>query len=204
MKSRPAIVAVGGSLGGIDAVSELLLALPSSFDIPMAIVLHRAAVSPGSLARVVSRLSDRLVVEAEDGMSLAPCGVYLAPPDYHLLVEGNMLRLSIDGPVLHARPSIDVLFESASDSHRERARGVLLTGASDDGAAGIRRLVLAGGRACVQCPRDARSPIAPRAAIKALGAQANKLDVVGSLPQIAECIQDWARASVADDVKRSL
>ena len=92
------------------------------------------------LAHLLQGHTRRLVCEADDKTPLEPDHVYLAPPDYHLLVEDGHLALSTDAPVQYARPSIDVLFESAADAYGERAVGVVLTGANDDGAAGLARI----------------------------------------------------------------
>src|SRR5207253_4403141 len=92
------------------------------------------------------------VREAEDKQPLEPGCVFLAPPDYHVLVEhdGEHLALSVEGAVAYARPSIDVLFETAAETHRERCVGVVLTGASSDGARGLQRIAELGGAALVQ------------------------------------------------------
>jgi two-component system chemotaxis response regulator CheB len=111
------------------------------------------------------------VSEAEDKEAIVPGRVYLAPPDYHLLLEGGHLALSTEAPVCHARPSIDVLFESAADAYAHRAIGVILTGASHDGSQGLLSLQSQGGLAIVQEPTTAQSPTMPKAAIAALQQQ---------------------------------
>jgi two-component system chemotaxis response regulator CheB len=105
------------------------------------------------------------VIEPEDKLPLQPGHVYLAPSDYHLLVEHGWLALSVDPPVQYARPSIDVLFESLADAYGPRAVGVMLTSASADGAEGAAAIKRAGGRVLVQEPGSAESPVGPRAVI---------------------------------------
>src|SRR5262249_6511222 len=110
-----------------------------------------------------------LVVEdGRDKQALQAGHVYLAPADYHAFVEGDHLALSTEGPVAFARPSIDLLFESAAESRRARCVGVVLTGANDDGSAGLARIVELGGAAVVQDPADAVRPEMPRAAVAAV------------------------------------
>jgi two-component system chemotaxis response regulator CheB len=107
------------------------------------------------------------VIEASDKEPLAGGHVYLAPADYHLLVDDGCLALSVDARVYHARPSVDVLFESAAEAYRDGVLGVLLTGASADGTAGALRIKQRGGTMVAQDPRTAESPIMPGAAISA-------------------------------------
>jgi two-component system chemotaxis response regulator CheB len=107
------------------------------------------------------------VREAEDKDELESGTVYVAAPDYHLLVDGERLALSTEGPVLHARPSIDVLLETAAESYRDRCIGVVLTGANDDGARGLARVVELGGIAIVQDPATAARTEMPDAALLA-------------------------------------
>ena len=106
--------------------------------------------------------------EASDKDELRPGTVYIAAPNYHLLIEGRTLALSTDEPVLYARPSIDVLFESAAESYREQCVGVVLTGANEDGARGLARVFELGGTALVEDPATATRDRMPRAAIAAV------------------------------------
>lgn len=163
------IVVVGASLGGLRAISALLRALPAGFSLPVVIAQHRSP-DAGGLAEFLRRATGLAVVEAEDKHSLAPGGVYLAPADYHLLVDGGRLALSTDAPLAFARPSIDVLFESAADAHGPHTVGVILTGASEDGSAGLARIRRHGGLGIVQEPSDAACAVMPRAALLAAGA----------------------------------
>lgn len=164
--TAPKVIVVGGSAGGLEAVTELLIAAPDLTP-PIVIVLHLARHRPSLLADVLSANLRRPVLEAEDKMPLSPRHVYVAPPDYHLLIdEGPALALSVDLPLHFSLPSIDVLFESAADVLGSGVIAVLLSGANDDGARGIRAILAAGGRAMVQAPEQAASRAMPRAAIR--------------------------------------
>jgi two-component system chemotaxis response regulator CheB len=162
-------VAVGTSLGGLNALVVLLEGLPQRFPVPMAIVQHRS-VSPdgGGLAQLLQEHSQLRVVEAEDKMPIEPGTIYLAPADYHLLVEEpGLFALSTDGPVRSARPSIDVLFQTAADAYGSALLGVLLTGASADGAEGLATVKARGGRAIVEDPATAECGTMPAAGLAA-------------------------------------
>lgn len=158
------LVVVGASFGGFDALKTMLHALPASFPVPLAIVQHVG--SPGSgLATLLQRYAALVVADAEDKDELFPGVAYLAPPGYHLLVERGSLTLSVDPPVQHARPSIDVLFESAADVYGPEVVGVILTGTGRDGAAGLTHVKRRGGLAIVQDPVTARRAAMPEAAL---------------------------------------
>lgn len=180
---QPEIVVVGTSLGGLHALEILLRGLPKGFSVPVAIAQHRHKDSDDSLSAFLQRQCALPVSEAEDKAEIAPGQVYLAPADYHLLVEPGQLReecqdggscpvptfsLSTEAPVCYARPSIDVLFESAADAFGEKALGVILTGASEDGSRGLARIKANGGRAIVEEPTSAFCSTMPNAAIRAV------------------------------------
>jgi two-component system chemotaxis response regulator CheB len=131
----------------------------------MVIVQHRSADVGDGLAEYLTRGSALAVVEPSDKQSILPGSVYLAPADYHLLIEPGFFTLSTEAPVQFARPSIDALFESAADSYGSHVVGVVLTGASADGARGAARILQKGGLVVVQEPTTAESPTMPEAAI---------------------------------------
>ena len=175
---RPSVVVMGTSAGGLRALERVLGGLPPVFSIPIVAVQHRSRESE-LFASVMQTLVALPVREAEDEELVAP-GVYLAPPDYHLLLEpGGRLALSTDEPVSFSRPSIDVLFESAADAYGPGVLGVLLTGANHDGARGLVRIRAAGGFSIVQDPTTAESPEMPTAAI-AVGA-ADRVIALGEI-----------------------
>jgi two-component system chemotaxis response regulator CheB len=165
---RTELVTVGTSLGGLQALLVLLASLPADLAVPMVIVQHRGASNDGTLVGLLQQGTALRVAEAEDKMPLEPQTVYVAPSDYHLLIEDRgWLSLSTEAPVRSARPSIDVLFETAADAYGATLTGVLLTGASADGAAGLAHIKRCGGHAIVQDPDTAESPAMPAAGIAA-------------------------------------
>jgi two-component system, chemotaxis family, protein-glutamate methylesterase/glutaminase len=167
------IVAVGASWGGLHAVERLLEGLPDDFPPALVIAQHRSAdASAQGLSGLLERHARRPVREAADKDAILAGGIYLAPADYHLLVEPGHFSLSVDDRVQHARPSVDVLFESVADAYRERAVGVVLTGANRDGAAGLARIKRLGGVAIVQDPDEAEAATMPAAALRATEADA--------------------------------
>ncbi len=174
------VVVVGTSTGGLAAMQVLLPGLAEGFPWPVVIVQHRSKEQGSELCKYLQRCCRRNVSEPEDKEPIMAGRVYLAPRDYHLLVERGNFALSTEAPVYFARPSIDVLFESAADAYGAGVVGVVLTGANGDGARGLARIKAAGGVAVVQEPATARAPEMPRAAI---GAAA--VDRVLPLPEIA-------------------
>jgi two-component system chemotaxis response regulator CheB len=166
------MVVVGASLGGLTAVRKILSALPADFGPALAIVQHRRADSDNHLPEILAGSCVLPLIEVEDKEEIRPGCVYLAPANYHLLFEESSFCLSIDAPVCFARPSIDVLFESAADRYGAAVAAVVLTGSSEDGAAGTRSIKRAGGTVFVQDPRTAESPVLPRAALAATAVDA--------------------------------
>ncbi len=157
---------IGGSAGAL-AVLELLFAeLPAGYPFPVAATIHQHRHGAGALASVLDARCELEVALARDKEPLRSGHVYLAPPNYHLLVErDHRLALSVDPREHFSRPSIDVLFESAARAFREHLVAVLLTGANDDGAGGLRAVADRGGMTVVQTPDSAAAPSMPRAAL---------------------------------------
>jgi two-component system chemotaxis response regulator CheB len=164
------MVVVGTSLGGLHALQVLLACLPPHFRAPVAIVQHRTRSSDGGLRDLLQAVCRLPVIEPEDKERIEAGHVYLAPADYHLLVEGDHLALSTEGPVNHSRPSIDVLFESAAHACGPELVAVVLTGASEDGARGAQRVAERGGTVLIQDPASAASAIMPAAAAARIAA----------------------------------
>jgi two-component system chemotaxis response regulator CheB len=161
-------VVVGASAGAIGALSAILPLLPRGFPLPIMVVVHVPADKRTLLAELFSTRCQLRAKEAEDKEALQPGTIYFAAPDYHLLVEPDRrLSLSNEEPVLFSRPSIDVLFESAADVYGAALIAIVLSGANADGAAGVRAVVKAGGRAWVQAPETAEVPTMPQAALVA-------------------------------------
>lgn len=184
MKRWPDVdaIVIGTSAGGVNALLSLMPALPAGFPLPVLIVLHRPA-SGSSIAPLLARQCALRVDEAWDKQPLRAGDVLLAPPDYHMLVApGPQIALSVDEPVSWSRPAIDPLFESAVEVFGERVLGLILTGASADGAAGARSLREAGGELWVQTPDEAMAPTMPQSALDLAGAdRVLNLDEIGSM-----------------------
>jgi two-component system chemotaxis response regulator CheB len=188
LQGRIDAIAIGTSAGGVEALSILLPALPAGLRASVFIVLHLPRERPSLLAEIFTPKCALKVKEAEDKMRVEPGTVYFAPPDYHLLLDGGpQLALSIDELVHFSRPSIDVLFESAADIYGERLMGIILTGANDDGAAGLAAIHRAGGVTIVQEPDSAQVPLMVLAALRRTAA-----DFVLPLEGIAGLLQALA------------
>ena len=181
-------IVIGGSSGALDALSVILPALPASFAAPIAIVLHLPPHRPSMLADVLAARCALPVREANDKDPLEPSTVFVAPPNYHLLIErAGSFALSIDPPLHYSRPAIDVLFESAADAYGDHLLAVLLAGANDDGVRGLARVKAQGGTAIVQDPASARTPEMPAAALRSVA-----VDAALAPPDIAAYLLDSA------------
>ncbi len=183
LQGRVDAVVIGASAGGIEALLVILPMLSARLAAPVFVVVHLPRDARSLLVPVFGPRCAAPVVEVEDKMPVAPGTIYFAPPDYHLLIDrGPALALSADDPVNWSRPSIDVLFESAVDVYGWRVAGVVLTGANEDGAAGLAAVHRAGGIAIVQNPDQAVVSIMPAAALgRVAAATILPLDGIGSL-----------------------
>ena len=187
---KRAIVVLGASLGGLDALRTMLSALSTSFPWPLVIAQHRSSEDVSDMLPLMLQRACALPVsEAEDKDAMVGGHVYLAPPDYHLLVENGALALSTEARVSHARPSIDVLFDSAVAAYGPLVVAVVLTGASADGARGAARVKAAGGLLLVQDPATAESPVMPLAALAAAHA-----DQILPIEALGKYLDQLARA----------
>ncbi len=167
------LICIGASWGGLHAVGTVLDTIPRELEQPIALAQHRLPdATMGGLAELLGHHSRRRVVDVEDKTPIESNMVYIAPPDYHLLVQRGWFSLSTDERIHHARPSIDVLFESAAAAYGDGAIGVILTGTNEDGAAGLARIKERGGVAIVQDPASAERRAMPDAAIAATVADA--------------------------------
>ncbi len=175
-------VVIGASAGAVPALLTILPALPATYPLPVMVVVHVPPDRENALVALFGAKSKIVIKEAEDKEDAAPGVVYFAPSDYHLLVETDgALSLSADAVVHHSRPAIDVLFETAADAFGSGLAGIVLTGANEDGAAGLAAVARAGGAAVVEDPDHAYSPFMPAAALRACPTAK-----VLSLPQIRD------------------
>lgn len=188
LRGRIDAIVIGTSAGGVEALMALLPALPGSLPAAVCIVLHLPRDRPSGLVEIFRSRCALRVEEACDKAPIEPGTVYFAPPDYHLLLdEGPQLSLSSDEPVLFSRPSIDVLFESAADVYGPRLMGVILTGANQDGAAGLLAVHRAGGVTVAQEPESAKAPLMITSALAR-----TPVDFVLPLEQIADLFRTLA------------
>ncbi|MEO5358484.1 MAG: chemotaxis protein CheB [Nitrospirae bacterium YQR-1] len=179
-------VVIGASAGGLDALKTLLVNLPVDFPLPIVVVLHLHRDTKDELIKFLSTEVQLKIKYAEDKEKTRKGCVYIAPPDYHLLVEDDRtFSLSVDALVNYSRPSIDVLFESASDVFREHIIGIILTGANSDGSVGLKRIKERGGMAIVQNPQSAQYPAMPTAATAE-----TEVDYILDIEAIADKIQE--------------
>jgi two-component system chemotaxis response regulator CheB len=178
------VIVIGGSAGAMMALVELLPDFPADFPVPIVIAVH---LHPRQDNAHIERLAEHCalrVKEADEKESIQAGAIYLAPPNYHLLIENDRtFSLSIDERVNYARPSIDVLFETAAHVYGPQTIGVVLTGANNDGANGLRLIKERGGLAIVQDPRMAESAFMPRAAL-----ETTPVDHVLAVPEIGKML----------------
>lgn len=194
-KRRYELIVIGCSMGGMRALEIIFGALPDMFCVPIVVAQHRYRTSGEALPAFLRRHSKLRVTDAVDKQWIEPGHVYLAPADYHLLIDREPgrrgeLSLSVDAAVAYSRPSIDVLFESAADAYPSSVIGIVLTGANADGARGAARIKQRGGFVIVQDPGDAESPEMPQAAIKTA-----RVDRILPLPRIGPFLVELCRNS---------
>lgn len=187
-------VVIGGSAGALEALFAIVAALSVGFSCPLVVVVHILPDRRSYLSEVLGARAKLPVKEAEATEPLAGGTVYIAPPNYHLLIERKRcFSLSVDEPVHHSRPSIDVLFESAARAYGPGLVGILLSGANEDGAQGLASIRRAGGTTIVQAPETAEVATMPRAALR-LG----RADHVLSPAQIGALLARLGHSLVTD------
>ena len=181
-------IVVGSSTGGLNALQEVLAPLPADFKLPIVAVQHRLPAPNDFLASSLNDLCQISVKEAVEKERIKSEQVYIAPANYHLQVEvDKTLSLSIDAKVCFSRPSIDVLFETAADAYRSTLIGVILTGANNDGTAGLKKIKQHGGLVIAQDPATAQASLMPSSAIKE-----NIVDKVCSLAEISSLLVQFS------------
>ncbi len=161
-------IVMGLSAGGTDLLMKMLPFLAADFSLPLIIVLHMHPDSINTLHSILNDMCSLTVKQAGDKEAIKPGVVYLAPPDYHLMIEDDLtFSLSLDEPVKYSRPSIDVLFETAADAFGADLIGVVMSGANSDGSDGLEKIKKTGGLAIVQQPATAEADVMPKAALAA-------------------------------------
>lgn len=160
-------IVIGLSSGGMEAMKFLFSGLPVEFSIPIIVVQHMSPRSDSQWISVVKKNFQLEFKEVDEKEPIRSGHIYIAPPNYHLLVEENRtFSLSVEEKVNYARPSIDVLFESAALAYKEKLIGIVLTGSNNDGAAGLKQIRDCGGLCIVEDPATAYSPVMPQAALE--------------------------------------
>ena len=159
------IIVIGGSSGSIGIIVDIFRALPAGYNIPIVVILHRLKNVKSDLGRILSINAN--VHEPDDKELIENGCIYLAPQNYHLLIEGDKsFSLDYSELVHYSRPSIDVTFTSAAHVYGPGTLGILLSGANRDGAEGLRHIIEMGGCGIVQDPATAESPVMPLAALE--------------------------------------
>jgi two-component system, chemotaxis family, protein-glutamate methylesterase/glutaminase len=188
------IIVVGASAGGVEALSTLVHGLPADLPAALFVVLHVPAQAPSLLPAILNRVSPLLISQAIDGEKIQHGHIYVAPPDYHLLVERDFVRV-IRGPKENrSRPAVDPLFRSAALAYGPRVVGVILTGALDDGTVGMRALKSRGGIGVVQDPNEALYSGMPRSAM-----ENSKIDFILPLSEIASLLVHLANQEAEEE-----
>lgn len=181
LKSSIELLVIAGSAGSLDVILKMLPHLDGTLNFPIIIVLHRKASYDSSLADLLTTRTTLRVVEAEEKDQLQRGVIYLAPADYHLLVENDhSLSLDYSEKIQYSRPCIDVTFETAAEVYKDRAAAILLSGANADGARGLKMIKQAGGITAVQNPATAEVSFMPNQAL-----QTAKVDYILEVEEIA-------------------
>lgn len=193
MKSIDAIV-IGTSAGGLNALTRILPELNKDCPVPIIIVQHMSPDGSNYTAALLDRVSQLTVKEGDEKESLEPGTIYLATPNYHLLIDRDKtLSLSVDEKVNYSRPSIDVLFESAAEVYKEKLLGLVLTGANNDGTKGSVKIVALGGSVVVQNPKSAEAAAMPLSVLENC-----KVDAVLELDEIADYLNNKLKERDSD------
>jgi len=188
MKIKFEAIIAGVSAGGMEALKTVLTLLPGNFRLPVIVIQHMHPYSENYLVQFLNERCRLVVKEAEEKERIESGQIYIAPPNYHLLIEyDRTFSLSVSEKVNHARPSIDVTFETAAAVYGSRLIGVVLTGANNDGSRGLQRIKQRGGYAIVQDPHTAEVDSMPRAALAA-----TPVDLVVPLEKIGPVLIELA------------
>lgn len=182
------VLVIGSSWGGVEMLMRLVRELPASWVLPVVIVQHQHPNSGPALERILGKITRLVVRDVEDKDKLEPGHVFIAPANYHLLIEDDgSFSLSTEAPVKYCRPAVDVTFASMARVYQQRCIGLILTGANDDGADGTRIIKTAGGHTLAQSPASAKAPAMPEAAI-ATGAVDRVLEPAEIVPYLVRLL----------------
>lgn len=177
-------IVIGSSAGGLHALKTIFSFLESDFSTPIIVVQHISPHSDNYITTHLNQICKIKVKEANEKESIENGTIYFSPPNFHLLIEENFtFSLTTEDRVNFARPSIDVLFETAAYAYRESLIGIVLTGANNDGATGLKKIKKLRGLTIVQDPKTAEVETMPSCAIKE-----SKVDYILSLEEIAQLL----------------
>jgi two-component system chemotaxis response regulator CheB len=193
------LVVIGGSGGGIEAVTRVIRDIPATFPAAIAVVLHRSESGPNLLSQILGRVTKLKVADATNGIRLAPGCVFVPAIDHHLLVKDGGLVLSKGARENHVRPAVDPLFRSAAAEYGARAIAVVLSGALDDGTAGMMAIKRCGGTTVVQDPETAMFSGMPRSALENV-----RVDYRVHLDEIATLLMDLAGSPIDARAQRAI
>lgn len=183
------LVVIGASWGGLDALTTVMRGLPADITVPIVIVQHRGPDAESFLSGLLQQWTELTVCEPEDKDALRPGHVYVAPANYHLLIEEGHLSLTTEAPVRYSRPSIDVMFGSAAHAYGKRLMGIVLTGANEDGSRGLQCIADYGGYCVVQDPDTSEVATMPAAALRRVP-QAARLPLDRIADHVAEVVRN--------------
>jgi two-component system, chemotaxis family, protein-glutamate methylesterase/glutaminase len=183
------VVVVGASAGGVEALRAVVTHLPAGLEAAVFVVLHLPPSGPSVLPQILERAGRLRAVHASDGERIERACIYIAPPDEHMRFADGRLALDRGAREHGHRPAIDPMFRSAAEAFGPRVTGVILSGALDDGAAGLAAVKANGGATLIQSAGDALYPAMPSAAHTAVG----EPDVLGKAQELAEAIVELTR-----------
>jgi len=184
-------IVIGTSAGGLNVLKSLLPALPANFNLPLIIVQHVGANSDSSWIAILNSTCKLNLREAEEKEPIEKGNVYIAPPNYHLLIEKDLtLSFSMEPKINFARPAIDVLFESAAEAYKDKLIGIILTGSNSDGTAGMKKIKEHGGLTIIQDPESAESPYVPSSVLNTIS-----VDYKLSIQNIVSLLLTLSRSS---------
>lgn len=189
------LIVVGASWGGLNALTVLVRALPPDFVVPVVIVQHRGPDAESFLSGLLQQWTGRKILEPEDKNPIEPGHIYVAPANYHLLVETGHFSLTTEAPVRYSRPSIDVLFGSAAHAYGKKLIGVVLTGANEDGSRGLKCVDEYGGYCVVQDPATAEVATMPAAALRRVP-RAAVVPLSGIAAHVVDVAKNGPRAKI--------
>ncbi len=176
------LVVIGASAGGVEALRAVVSKLPTEFAAPICVVMHTSPESPGLLHEILERSGELKAISPRGVERLRPGWIYVAPPDYHLIVEPGIVRATKGPRENRFRPAIDPLFRSAAQVYGPAAVGVILTGNLDDGSSGLLTIKRLGGIAIVQDPADALCPSMPATALRYV--EADHVVALAEIPEV--------------------